>query len=141
MNISQPSLLKKIGVFWLFFLMESFVFALITLSPYLPQTALLGFHVGLTAMFLIIAMFLRRSEKGKSFWPVFYAFFMAGAAVLTSSLFSNDLMKLLGQTITNPQGIATAKFSESILRVIPNPDKPEPNRLKRRGKVAQQDGA
>jgi hypothetical protein len=62
---------------------------------------------------------LRRSEKGKPYWPVFYAFFVAGAAVLTSGLFSNDLLRLLGQTVTTPHGIATAKFSESILRVIP----------------------
>lgn len=118
-SISQPGWFKKSSVFLLFFIVESLVFAIITLSPYLPQTALLGFHAGLTAILLIIALFLRRSEKGKPYWPVFYAFFVAGAAVLTSGLFSNDLLRLLGQTVTTPQGIATAKFSESILRVIP----------------------
>ena len=111
--------LKKSSVFLLFFIVESLVFAIITLSPYLPQTALLGFHAGLTAVLLIIALFLRRSEKGKTYWPVFYAFFVAGAAVLTSGLFSDDLLRLFGQTVATPQGIATAKFSESILRVIP----------------------
>lgn len=118
-SVSQPSWLKKSSVFLLFFIVESLVFAIITLSPYLPQTALLGFHTGLTAVLLIIALFLRRSEKGEPYWPVFYAFFVAGAAVLTSGLFSSDLLRLLGQTVTTPQGIATAKFSESILRVIP----------------------
>lgn len=118
-SISQPGLLKKSGVFLLFFIVESLVFAIITLSPYLPQTVLLGFQTGLTAALLIIALFLRRSEKGKPYWPVFYALFVAGVAVLTSGLFSNDLLRLPGQTVTTPQGIATAKFSESILRVIP----------------------
>ena len=118
-SVSQPGWLKKSSVFLLFFIVESLVFAIITLSPYLPQTALLGFHTGLTAVLLIIALFLRRSEKGEPYWPVFYAFFVAGAAVLTSGLFSSDLLRLLGQTVTTPQGIATAKFSESILRVIP----------------------
>lgn len=33
--------------------------------------------------------------------------------------FSNDLLRLFGQTVKTPQGIATAKFSESILRLIP----------------------
>jgi membrane protease YdiL (CAAX protease family) len=89
------------------------------LSPYLPETALLGFHTSLTAVLLIIALFLRRSEKGKPYWPVFYAFFVAGAAVLTSGLFSSDLLRLFKQTVATPQGIALAKFSESILRVIP----------------------
>jgi len=111
--------LKKSSVFLLFFIVASLVFAIITLSPYVSQTALLGFHAGLTAILLIIALFLRRSEKGKTYWPVFYVFFVAGAAVLTSILFSDDLLRLLRQTVTTPQGIATAKFSESILRVIP----------------------
>ena len=111
--------LKKSSVFLLFFIVASLVFAIITLSPYVSQPALLGFHAGLTAILLIIALFLRRSEKGKTYWPVFYVFFVAGAAVLTSILFSDDLLRLLRQTVTTPQGIATAKFSESILRVIP----------------------
>ncbi len=118
-SISQHGWLKKGGIFLLFFVVESLVFAIITLSPYLPQTALLSFHIGLTATLLIIALLLRRSERGKPYWPVFYTFFVAGAAVLMSGLFSSGLMRLFEQNITNPQGIATAKFSESILRVIP----------------------
>jgi len=118
-SISQPGWLKKGSVFLLFFIVETMVFAVITLSPYLPQTALLGFHAGLTAVLLIIALFLRRSGKGKPYWPVFYAFFVAGAAVLTSGLFSGDLLRSFKETATTPQGIALAKFSESILRVIP----------------------
>jgi len=118
-SISQTGWLKKSSVFLLFFIVETMVFAVITLSPYLPQTALLGFHGGFTAVLLIIALFLRRSGKGKPYWPVFYAFFVAGAAVLTSGLFSSDLLRLFKQTVATPQGIALAKFSESILRVIP----------------------
>jgi membrane protease YdiL (CAAX protease family) len=118
-GLFRPRWLKKSGVFLLFFLVETMVFAIITLSPYLSKTALLGFRSGLTAALLVIAWFLRRSERGKSYWPVFYAFFVAGAAVLISGLFSNDLLSLFGQTITTPQGIAVAKFSESILRVLP----------------------
>ncbi len=114
-----PGWLKKSSVFLLFFIVESLVFSIITLSPYLPRTTLLGFHAGLTAVLLIIALFLKRSERGETYWPVFYIFFVAGAAILTSVFFSNDLLRLFGQTVTTPQGIATAKFSESILRLIP----------------------
>ncbi len=114
-----PGWLKKSSVFLLFFIVESLVFSIITLSPYLPRTTLLGFHAGLTAVLLIIALFLKRSERGETYWPVFYIFFVAGAAILTSVFFSNDLLRLFGQTVKTPQGIATAKFSESILRLIP----------------------
>ena len=118
-SASSTSWLKKSGAFLLFFIMESTVFAIITLSPYMSKTVLLGFHTGLTATLLIIALFLKRSESGRPYWPVFYVFFVAAVAVLISSLFSDNLMRLFKQTVTTPQGIATAKFSESILRVIP----------------------
>jgi membrane protease YdiL (CAAX protease family) len=118
-SISRSGWLKKCGAFLLFFIVESMAFAIITLSPYLPRTALLGFHTGLTAALLFIALFFRRSEIGRPYWPVFYAFFVAGVAVLISGLFSNELLGMFKQTLATPQGIALAKFSESILRVIP----------------------
>lgn len=116
---SSSSWLKKVGVFLLFFIVESMVFAVITLSPYVPKTVLFSFHAGLTAILLIVALFLRNNGGGKPYWPVFYVFFVAAAAVLISGLFSDNLMRLFKQTITTPQGIAIAKFSESILRIIP----------------------
>ena len=118
-NLSQPGWLKKSSVFVLFFIVETMVFAIIILSPYLSKTVLLGFHTGLILVLLITALLLRKSERGKAYWPVFYVFFVAGAAVLISGLFSDNLLRLFKHTVATPQGIATAKFSESILRVIP----------------------
>jgi membrane protease YdiL (CAAX protease family) len=111
--------LKKSAYFLLFFFLESLVFAIITFSPYLSGNTLLTFHMVLTTALLAIAMWFRRVEKGKPYWPVFYVFFVAGAAVLISTLFSDDLLRWFIQTVTTPQGIAMAKFSETILRVIP----------------------
>jgi hypothetical protein len=102
-SISRSGWLKKSSVFLLFFIVESLVFAIITLSPYLPQTALFGFHTSLTVLLLIVALFFRRSERGKPYWPVFYVFFVAGTAVLMSSLFSDGLMRLFNQTVTTPR--------------------------------------
>ena len=111
--------LKKSASFLLFFVLETMVFAIITFSPYLSGNTLLTFHMLLTAALLVVAMLLRSSENGKAYWPVFYVFFVAGAAVLISTLFSDDLLSWLNQSVTTPQGIAVAKFSESLLRVIP----------------------
>jgi len=118
-SLSQPGWLKKSGVFLLFFVVETMVFAIITFSPYLPKNTSLYFHAGLTATLLVMALFLRRSERGSQYWPVCYVFFVAGVAVLLSGLFGDDLLRLFGLTVTTPQGIAVAKFSESILRVVP----------------------
>lgn len=95
------------------------VFAIITLSPYLSEIVLFGYHARLTVVLLIIALLLRRSEKGKPYWSVFYVFFVAAAAVLISNLFSDDLLRLFKQSIITPQGIATAKFSQCVLTVVP----------------------
>jgi membrane protease YdiL (CAAX protease family) len=111
--------LKKGASFLLFFVLETMVFAIITFSPYLSGNTLLTFHMILTAALLVVAIVLKRSENGKAYWPVFYVFFVAGAAVLISTLFSDDLLSWLNQSVTTPQGIAMAKFSESLLRVIP----------------------
>jgi len=118
-SLSRSGWLKKSGIFLLFLLVGTMVFATITLSPYLSKSILLGFHTSLTIILLIIALLFKRSEKGKPYWPVFYVFFVAGAAVLISGLFSDDLLRLFKQTTTTPQGIAAAKFFESILIVIP----------------------
>ena len=118
-SLSQSGWLKKSGVFLLFFVVGTMVFAIITFSPYLPKNTLLYFHAGLTATLLVMALFLRRSERGSQYWPVCYVFFVAGVAVLLSGLFGDDLLRLFGLTVTTPQGIAVAKFSESILRVVP----------------------
>lgn len=122
MNTINPSTngwLKKSGNFLLFFLAETMVFAIITLSPYLSKNALLGFHTGFTAVLLVVSLFLRRGERAKSYWPVFYVFFVAGTAVLVSVLFSDDLLGLFHQSVMTPQGIATAKFSQCALTVVP----------------------
>lgn len=58
---STTGWLKKGSVSLLFFIVESMVFAIITLSPYLSKTTLFGFHTGLTAVLLII-------QKSDSLW-------------------------------------------------------------------------
>ena len=118
-SFSQPGWLKKSGIFVLFFVLEVMVFAILPLSARLPTTTLLYIHAGLDAILLIVALILRRSENGKPYWPVCYAFFVAGLAVLLSTLFGGKLLELFGLTPTNPQGIAVAKLSESLWRVIP----------------------
>jgi len=119
LSLSQSGWLKKSRVFLLFFVLESMVFAILPLSARLPMNTLLYIHAGLTAILLVVALILRRSENGKPYWPVCYAFFVAGSAVLLSTLFGGKLLELFGLTPTNPQGIAVAKLSESLWRVIP----------------------
>jgi membrane protease YdiL (CAAX protease family) len=115
----QARWLERAGVFLAFLIVGSLVFAIITLSPYLPMRRLLTGHAVLTAVLLVVALLLRTSARGRPYWPVCYVFFVAAVAVLLSTLYSDRLLGLLGQTTATPQGIAVAKFSQSILRVVP----------------------
>ena len=108
---------KRAGLFALFLVVGTLVFAVITLSPYFSTGTLLAAHGALTAVLLAVALILRRSLWGRRYWPVCYAFFVGAAAVLLSGLFADKLLGLLGMTVETPQGIAVAKFSEGILRV------------------------
>jgi len=106
-------------LFLLFFLLESAVFAPITLSPYFPQKTMLYALGSLTAILLVIALVTRASERWKIYWPVCYAFFLAGLVVLLSMYFTDDMLRGFGLSASTPKGIAVAKFSQSILSVIP----------------------
>jgi membrane protease YdiL (CAAX protease family) len=119
LSLAQSGWLKKGLVFLLFFVVETMVFAILPLSARLPMNTLLYIHAGLTAILLVAALILRRSENGKPYWQVCYAFFVAGLAVLLSTLFDRSLLQLFGLTPTNPQGVAVAKLSESLWRAIP----------------------
>jgi len=118
-NPSQSEWLKRSGVFLLFFVLEMMAFAIIPLSSRLSINTLLNIHAGITVIFLVAALLLRRSDRGKQYWQVSYALFVAGVAVLLGILFSGSLLKLFGLSASNPLGIAIAKLSESLFRLIP----------------------
>ena len=80
---------------------------------------MLGIHAGLTAILLVAALLARRSESARNYWPVLYALFVAGMAVLLSTLFSGRLLDLLPLASASPSWIAVAKLSESLWRVVP----------------------
>jgi membrane protease YdiL (CAAX protease family) len=110
---------KRVGYFVLFFVLESATFAIIPLSSSVSITTLLVIHASIVAALLTVAILLRISERGRQYFQVFYAFFAAGTAVLLSTLFSGSLVELLGFSLATPPGIAVAKFSEAVLRVVP----------------------
>ena len=115
---SQARGLTKSGFFLVCFVLEAMVFAILPLSARLPINPLLYIHAGLTTLLLVAALLLRRSEIGKEYWLVFYVLFVAGAAMLLSTLFSGNLLKLFRLTPASPSWIAVAKLSESLWRVI-----------------------
>src|SRR5512140_197858 len=88
---AQVGLHNKTLIFLLFFVVESTVFAILPLSGVLPRTLLIIMQAVLLAILLGVTLWLRRSTSGRSYWPVFYAFFVGGLAVLVSTVLSGSL--------------------------------------------------
>jgi len=118
-GFSQLGGLKRSGLFLTFLVLAAMVFAILPLSARLPVNVLLPVHAGLTAILLLTALYLRRSQAGKGYWRVVYVLFVAGVAILSSTLFSGGLLDLFRLSPSSPQWIAVAKFSESICRIVP----------------------
>jgi membrane protease YdiL (CAAX protease family) len=111
---------NKTLVFLLFFVAEALAFAIVPLAGFMTGGPLRIMQAILVAILLGVTLWLRRSESGKPYWPVCYAFFVGGMAVLVSTVFSGGLMALLGagDPPTDPQGAGVAAFSQGFLRVV-----------------------
>ncbi len=116
---ARVGLYNKTLVFLLFFVMEAVVFGIVPLAGFLPRTLLIIMQAVLLAILLGVTLWLRRSASGKPYWPVFYAFFVCGLALLVAKVLSGSLVTLLGaaEPPANPQDVGIAKFSESLLIV------------------------
>lgn len=116
---TQVGMHHRTLVFLLFFVVEAIAFIAIPLSGYLTGGPLRIIQAVAVVLLLAVTLWLRRSESGRPYWPVFYALFVGGLAVLVSSLFSGSLMALLGASDPpkTPQDAGFANFSQSLLRV------------------------
>jgi membrane protease YdiL (CAAX protease family) len=99
-------------------ILQAMVFAILPLSARLPMDALLIAQAGLAAALLLAALYLRRREVGRPYWQVAYVLFVAAAAVLASTLFSDGLVGVFDFPQGSPPWIAVAKFSEGLCRVV-----------------------
>ncbi len=119
LGVAWPSVLRKKLIFLLFFVVESAVFAILPLSGAVPRGSLLIMQAVLLAVLLAVTLWLRRSESGRPYWQVCYAFFVGGLAILVSTVLSGSLVTLLGanEPPITPQDAGIANFSQSLLRV------------------------
>jgi membrane protease YdiL (CAAX protease family) len=119
LGVTRPTVLRKTLIFLLFFVAESAAFAIVPLAGFLPRTSLIITQAVVLAILLGMTLWLRRSPSGKLYWPVCYAFFVGGLALLVAKVLSGPLVTLLGATEppATPQDVGIAKFAESLLIV------------------------
>ena len=110
----------RLGLFMLFLACGLLVFFVsITFSPKIPTNIEIIVRIGLSALFLAVAIFLRRNERLKKYWQISYAFFIAAFVQFLSWYFSGRVEHFLNLQVSTVEGIAVAKLTQSLLIVIP----------------------
>lgn len=110
----------RLGLFMLFLACGLLVFFIsITFSPKIPTNIETIVRIGLSALFLAVAIFLRRNERLKKYWQISYAFFIAAFVQFLSWYFSGRVEHFLNLRVSTVEGVAVAKLTQSLLIVIP----------------------
>jgi len=119
----KGTFLKQMGLFVLFLACSLAVF-LFGPNYYrlFPTNGNAFYAGGLSAVLLVAALLLKRSLKLSNYWQIAYAFFVASAVNLVSSLFAGyntSILRFFGTSTGENAGIALAKLYDSILVIIP----------------------
>jgi len=82
-----------------------------------------AFKAGLSALFLVATVALRRSERRRRYWPMAFAFFAASLANVTAWYLVAPLQRwlwnLTGVGVDTPQGLMLGKLADVALRLGP----------------------
>jgi membrane protease YdiL (CAAX protease family) len=117
-------LAQRAGLFALFLIcgLAVFVFGVDYHTRFWTNTSG-AFKVGLSVLFLVAMMMLRRSERGRAYWPAAFAFFAASLANIATwylaGPFQDWLWGLAGVSAESPQGLMVGKLVDVVLRLAP----------------------
>lgn len=82
-----------------------------------------AFRVGVSALFLVVMLVLRRSDRGRVYWPIAFAFLAASLANVTTWYLAVPLQRwvlgLVGAAMDTPQGMMWGKLVDVVLKLAP----------------------
>ncbi|MBN1138263.1 MAG: CPBP family intramembrane metalloprotease [Anaerolineae bacterium] len=116
--------LRRAGLFALFLICGVAVFAFgVDYHTRFWTNTSGAFKVGLSALFLAAMLALRRSERGRAYWPVAFALFAASLTNVATWYLAGPLQRwllgLVGVSLGTPQGIMWGKLVDVVLRLAP----------------------
>jgi membrane protease YdiL (CAAX protease family) len=119
----QVNRVKRVVLFVVFLICEAAIFILgSNYFEIFPTNKNLTYNLVISVVFLIAALWFKRTERWKEFWPVTYAFFVASVASPVTSLTLDWVNRLMGRFALTPDttnGLAVGKMLEVILVVVP----------------------
>jgi membrane protease YdiL (CAAX protease family) len=81
------------------------------------------FRVGVSALFLVATLALRRSDRGRVYWPVAFAYLAASLANVATWYLAAPLQRwmlgLVGAAGGTPQGLMWGKVIDVVLKLAP----------------------
>jgi len=111
--------LHRFDLFLLFLVCGLLVFLVFShFRPLLPADIDIPARIGLIIAFLTTALLIRRSERLKKYWLVFFAFFAAAFALSLDLYLSHWSLRLLSLDTNTPAGYAVDKLESTFLIVI-----------------------
>ncbi len=112
---------QRLGLFFLFLMcgVAVFVFG----SNYyeiFPTNRNIYYNAVLSAVFLIVSLWLKRNERLTKYWQIPFAFFIASFVILFTLLFdlSGAVLGWFNLTTSTSQGIAIAKLFDMVMIVV-----------------------
>ena len=119
----QTNLLQRLGLFFLFLICEAtiFIFGSNYFDVY-PTNKNLTFHLTLSAVFLVIAMWLKFNQRLNKFWRIGFAFFIASFVVTTTSLIGGwnfTFLDWFNAVENTSKGQTINKLYEVLMVVLP----------------------
>ncbi len=82
-----------------------------------------AFKVGVSALFLVATLGLRRSERSRAYWPIAFAFLAASLANVTTWYLAAPLQRwvlgLVGAAGQTPEGLTLGKTVDVVLKLAP----------------------
>ncbi len=119
----QTNLLQRLRLFFLFLICEAaiFIFGSNYFDVY-PTNKNLTFHLTLSAVFLVNAMWFKFNQRLNKFWQIAFAFFIASFVVSTTSLIGGwnfTFLDWFNAVEDTSKGQAINKLYEVLMVVLP----------------------
>ncbi len=121
--VMQTNWLQRSGLFILFLVCALAVhfFGSVYFTIF-PTNRNLTYNAIISAVFLVAALWCKRSDRWSRYWPSAFAFFVASVAYPITLIFgrwSSTVLSWFNVTVTTSEGQAIAKVYEMLLVVIP----------------------
>jgi membrane protease YdiL (CAAX protease family) len=117
-TVDRNEPVHRLGLFVVFLVLGLVAYMPEALSPAIRNNVEIPLRIGLTVLFLAVAILINRSRRLKLYGPVLYAMFVVSIAQFVDWHFSGWAPRLLNVDLETPAGYAIDKLESALLSVL-----------------------